>query len=318
MLNTDVLKWIDSITFSRDIVSPGERNEFFDRVSAGEFVALRRGAYVRSVEWESLDHDAQQRLRIKAAVMYADRDFVVSHQSAVAMWRLPWVGPQTKTTHVLSDFSTGGRSSRVIVRHTVGLPETIERIDGLRVTSIARTVADVLCDSSFEQSVVVADAALHRSGITIDDVPVFHVTADDVRAELSKVSLRHGSARAARAINFANGLSDSPGESLSRVNIAVAHLTPPELQAALIGASGRRWFVDFWWPRFNIIGEFDGNSKYTDPRFLRGRTPERALLDEKDREDDLRRAGHGMTRWGWKVANSMPALRDQLARAGVR
>jgi hypothetical protein len=318
MLNTAILKWIDSIIFSRDIVSPGERNEFFYRVKSGEFVALRRGAYVRSADWGLLDRDAQQRLRIKAAVAYADRDFVVSHQSAIAMWRLPWVGPQTKATHVLSDFSTGGRSSRVLVRHTVGVPENIERIDGLRVTSISRTVADILCDSSFEQAVVVADAALHRSGTTIDDVPAFHLTADMVRAELSEVFLRHGSARAARAIDFANAASESPGESLSRVNMSLAHLTPPGLQAALIGASGRRWFVDFWWPRFNVIGEFDGDSKYTDPRFLRGRAPERALLVEKDREDDLRRAGHGMTRWGWTVANSMPALRDQLVQAGVR
>jgi hypothetical protein len=318
MLNTGTLKWIDSVIFSRDIVSPGERNVFFDRVNAGEFVPLRRGVYVRATDWEPLDGDARQRLRIKAAVAYAGRDFVVSHQSAVAMWRLPWIGPQTHATHVLSDFSTGGRSSRVLVRHTVGVPENIERIEGVRVTSIARTMADILCESTFEQSVVVADAALNRSGVEVDDVPVFRLNPDAVRAELSNVSLRHGTARASRAIDFANGAADSPGESISRVNIALAHLTSPELQTCLVGASGRRWFVDFWWPSFNVIGEFDGESKYTDPRFLRGRTPERALLDEKYREDDLRAAGHAMSRWGWKVANSMPALRDQLVHAGVR
>jgi hypothetical protein len=318
MLNLATLEWIDSIVFSRDIVSPGERNAFFNRVKLGEFLALRRGAYVRSSEWNSLDRDAQQRLRIKAAVAYAGRDFVVSHQSAVAMWRLPWIGPRTTATHVLSDFSTGGRSSRVLVRHNVGLPERIERIEGLRVTSIARTVADVLCESTFEQSVVVADAALHRSGLIVAGSPDFSVSLHEIRSELANAVLRHGTARASRAIEFADGASESPGESLSRVNIALAHLSPPELQAGLVGASGRRWFVDFWWPKFNVIGEFDGDAKYSDPRFLGGRTPERALLDEKDREDDLRAAGHAMSRWGWKVATSMPALRDQLVRAGVR
>jgi hypothetical protein len=318
MLNNGTLEWVDSIIFSRDIVSPGERNIFFDRVKAGEFVALRRGAYIRTVEWDSLDRDARQRMQIKAAVAYADRDFVVSHQSAVAMWRLPWVGPQSSATHVLSDFSRGGRSSRVLVRHTVGIPQEVERIEGLRVTTIARTVSDILCDSPFEQSVVLADAALHRSGRKVEGVPPFQLTVQDVRAHISSAFLRHGTARASRAIDFANAAAESPGESLSRINVALAHLTSPELQTALVGASGRRWFVDFWWPRFNVIGEFDGESKYTDPRFLRGRTPERALLDEKDREDDLRAANHGMTRWGWKVANSMPTLRDQLLRAGVR
>jgi hypothetical protein len=281
-------------------------------------VSLRRGAYVRAAVWDGLDRDAQRRLRIKASVAYADRDFVVSHESAVAMWRLPWVGAQSNATHVLSDFSTGGRSSRVLVRHSVGVPEKIERIDGLRVTSIARTVADILCESTFDQSVVVADAALHRSGGHTDGVPIFRLSHDDVRAELSNVVLRHGTARATRALDFANSASESPGESLSRVNMSLAHLTPPELQAGLVGASGRRWFVDFWWPKFNVIGEFDGDAKYSDLRFLNGRTPERALLDEKDREDDLRAVGHAMSRWRWHVANSMPALRDQLVRAGVR
>ena len=318
MLNPATLEWIDSIIFSRNIVSPGERNVFFNRVKLGEFISLRRGAYVSAAEWNALDRDDRHRLRIKAAVAYADRDFVVSHQSAVAMWRLPWIGPRTTATHVLSDFTTGGRSSRVLVRHNVGVPERIERVDGLRVTSIARTVADVLCDSLFEQSVVVADAALHRSGLIIEGMPDFSVSLSEIRAELSNVNLRHGTARATRAIEFADGASESPGESLSRVNIALAHLTAPQLQARLVGASGRQWFVDFWWPKFNVIGEFDGEAKYLDPRFLRGRTPERALLDEKDREDDLRAAGHAISRWGWKVADSMPALRDQLVHAGVR
>jgi hypothetical protein len=318
MLNPAYLGWIDSVIFSRDIVTPGERNAFFNRVKQGEFIPLRRGAYIRQSEWHTLDRDAQHRMRIKAVVAFADRDFVVSHESAVAMWRLPWIGARGNSVHVLADFAAGGRSSSILTRHTVGLPEQVVRIDGLRVTSIARTVADIMCEASFAQSIVIADAAQHRAGETIDGVPTTLLTKQDLRVELAAVHLRHGTARALRAIEFADGASDSPGESVSRVNIALAHLAAPQLQAPLIGASGRRWFVDFWWPEFNVIGEFDGDAKYSDPRFLNGRSPERALLDEKDREDDLRRAGHGMTRWGWTVANSMPQLRDQLVYAGIR
>ena len=67
-----------------------------------------------------------------------------------------------------------------------------------------------------------------------------------------------------------------------------------------------------------MIGEFDGDAKYTDPEFLRGRTPEQALLDEKLREDDLRAAGHGMCRWRWATAMSVHSLQAHLRAAGIR
>ena len=318
MLRLATFDWIDSVTLTRDIVTPGDRNEFFNRVNAGEFVAMRRGAYVRAAEWAAMDRESQARMRIKAVVAFGDRDFVVSHQSAAAMWRLPWVGQKSTRTDVLSDFASGGRSNAILRRHAVGMPELTELIDGIRVTSIARTVRDIACEASFLQSVVVADAALHRSGWQVDGVPTTDLSKDVLRSELDQVAVRHGTARAARAIEFSNGVSDSPGESVSRVNMKLAHLSMPELQVPLRGASGHTWWVDFWWPDFNLIGEFDGDTKYTDPRFLNGRTPAEALRDEKQREDDLRAANHGMSRWGWKTAMSLPALREQLVRAGVR
>ena len=92
----------------------------------------------------------------------------------------------------------------------------------------------------------------------------------------------------------------------------------PLLQVALVGASGARYIVDFYWPCLRLIGEFDGKSKYEDPEFLRGRTAAQALADEKYREDDLRAAGYSFSRWGWAVALSPARLATQLRRAGVR
>jgi hypothetical protein len=100
--------------------------------------------------------------------------------------------------------------------------------------------------------------------------------------------------------------------------VSLARLSPPELQVPLRGSSGRVWRVDFWWPAFNLIGEFDGKAKYTDQRYLRGRTPQEVLYDEKMREDDLRAAEHRFTRWPWEVAISMPRLRSHLIAAGLR
>ncbi|HEU4849394.1 MAG TPA: hypothetical protein VFS93_03195 [Terrimesophilobacter sp.] len=144
------------------------------------------------------------------------------------------------------------------------------------------------------------------------------VEREDLLAELAGVPIHQGVAKARRAIEFADGRADRPGESMSRVSIQRAQLTTPCLQQPLYGLSGRMWTVDFWWPEFNVIGEFDGKWKYTDPAYMNGRTSQQVMLDEKDREDDLRAAGHGFARWDWAVAISPTALRTRLVAAGVR
>jgi hypothetical protein len=197
-------------------------------------------------------------------------------------------------------------------------PDDLDLIDGLRVTTLARTVLDMAIAGSHGQAVVMADAALRRNDHAIEGVPRTLTTVDDLRHELSLISAPHGSAKARRVIEFADGRADRPGESLSRVAMDVAHLPAPQLQVTLVGASGRKYVVDFWWPAANLIGEFDGDAKYSDPAFLRGRTPEQALRDEKAREDDLRAAGHRMSRWGWKVALEPRRLHAHLVAAGLR
>ena len=97
-----------------------------------------------------------------------------------------------------------------------------------------------------------------------------------------------------------------------------ARLPMPDLQVPLRGASGRVYVVDFWWEQFRAFGEFDGRFKYENPEFLRGRTPEQAMYDEKLREDDLRALDRRSARWNWEVARSVPLLRERLAAAGVR
>jgi hypothetical protein len=143
------------------------------------------------------------------------------------------------------------------------------------------------------------------------------VTRNDLEAELVRIPLRQGRRKATRVVEFADGAADRPGESMSRASIHLAGLEMPLLQQWLRGASGKWYVVDFWWPRLRLIGEFDGKYKYTDEEFLRGRTPEQAVYDEKLREDDLRAAGHGMSRWNWELALSPQRLSSHLQHAGV-
>ncbi|MHB1172437.1 MAG: hypothetical protein ACYCZY_08060 [Lacisediminihabitans sp.] len=318
MLDLAMREWRGGVILSRDFATPGERSEFFARTRKGEFVPLSRGAYLEEDVWRELDEDARYRARAKAAAALADRELVLSHHSAAALWRLPWVGGWPRRVHVIEPSAAGGRSSSVLTRHTVGVPEPLDEIDGLTVTSLARTVVDLARAGTFGQAVAVADAALRRTEHPLKSVPRTFLVKDDLYHEVDAVPVRHGSVKARRAIDFADGDADRPGESMSRVGIHIAGLTKPQLQVPIAGASGRSWIVDFWWPEFNIIGEFDGRSKYTDPRYLRGRTPGQVVYDEKLREDDLRAAGHGMSRWPWEKATSPGLLRAHLLAAGVR
>ncbi|MBD4808323.1 hypothetical protein GUG05_12420, partial [Xanthomonas citri pv. citri] len=60
---------------------------------------------------------------------------------------------------------------------------------------------------------------------------------------------------------------------------------------------GRLIRSDFYFADYDHVGEFDGTGKYFDPDILNGRTPEQALLEEKDRADALRRQVSGLSRW---------------------
>jgi hypothetical protein len=317
-IETELTKWRDELILVRDLRIPAERSALYRAVERNEYVKVARGVYLRSALWETLDRHARYRTRVMAAGAVLGDDVTFSRESAAAMWRLPWAGPWPHRVHAVTDAATGGRSNHLVARHATGLDPEGVLIDDVRVTSLLRTVLDVAAAVPFGQAVTAADAALRRTRHPKDGVPGTTLSRACLLNELDSIPLRRGRAKARAVVEFADGNADRPGESISRVNMWRTGLPMPLLQVALAGASGREWTVDFWWPEFNLIGEFDGRWKYTDPEFLNGRTGEQALLDEKHREDDLRAADHRVSRWGWEVAMSPARLRRHLVDAGLR
>lgn len=311
-------EWRTPFLFSREQIDASDRAALLSRTRRGELERLFPGIYVESNLWMSLDRHAQYRLRIEAVRSASDRDFVVSHESSAALWRLPRIAAWPARIHILERSGGAGRANSKLIRHPVGVPQHTQVLDGIRVTDLARTAVDIAATNSFVEGVTALDAALRRTLHPHDEVSRTTVTRLHLLEELRRIPLTHGRAKARRAIEFADGLADRPGESLSRVSMSIAGIPAPQLQVELRGASGRLYVIDFWWPQFAHIGEFDGRYKYTDPEFLQGRTPAQALLDEKEREDDLRAAGHGMSRWTWEVARSPQRLQQLLKAAGIR
>ncbi|MGV8884468.1 MAG: hypothetical protein ACOH1T_02605 [Microbacteriaceae bacterium] len=307
----------DIVRLSRDCATSSERSALSLDAKRGVLVRVASGAYVDAAYWRTLDEHHRHLTLITVARSLND-DLVLSHASAAALWRLPWLGVWPTRVDVIVRAKGGGASTALLARHSTGPPRDTVAIDGVRVTTLARTVVDLASRLSFGEAVALADAAVRRGEHPVHGLSSAGSGKDALRAELENVPVSHGRSRAGRVIEFADGRADRPGESLSRATMSAARISAPELQVELRGASGRSYWVDFWWPEFCVFGEFDGRVKYSDPVFLRGRSPEQALYDEKLREDDLRAAGRGCARWNWEVARSIPQLRARLAAAGVR
>lgn len=296
---------LERTTFSSHLATPGERAALYDRAKRGRVTKVQPGCYVQTAYWSGLSKHSRHCALAHLAVLRLGVELEFSHLTAAALWRLPLVGDWPSRVHVAGRRDSGAESTPTLVRHRLGLDPHAVTIDGLRVTSLPVTVAQVAASESFNAGVVIADAALRH-----------HPSADLILAA-KEIALHRGRTKALAVAEFADGRADRPGESISRASMRAAGLPMPELQVELRGASGATYFADFYWASCRLIGEFDGAAKYRDPEFLRGRTPELALADEKYREDDLRAATRGVTRWGWKVANSPVLLAQQLRRAGL-
>jgi hypothetical protein len=237
---------------------------------------------------------------------------------------------------VTFDRPSGGRLEARLHVHTAPLhADDVVMVHGLVVTSVARTVVDVARRAPFEAAVTVADAALRS---VLGDVPArrteYGTTATSDSPD-STAGLRDAGRAAAvpqalpavldaavrrakgwpgvpaarQVLAFADGRSESVGESRSRVAIARAGLPSPVPQFPVRLARGVA-YSDFGWPQHRTVGEFDGKVKYG--RLLRpGQDPGDAVFEEKLREDAIRARGWEVVRWTW---TDLPDFTDTAVR----
>ena len=179
-------------------------------------------------------------------------------------------------------------------------------VDGVPVTTIERTAADIARGAGFAGALAVFDSALRRGA----DRAVIAGKLED---------RRHGVAIARRALAYADPGAENAGESWGRAQMIEAGLPIPRLQHTFFDASGA--FIartDYDWEGL-LIGEFDGMVKYQ--KHLRpGETPFEAVRREKEREDGLRCLGAMVIRWVWadlRAGNVVPRVSAWLERLGI-
>jgi hypothetical protein len=291
---------VDGLIFARDRVAMGESPSVLERhLKRGELTRIRRGTYVSSERWQTADSVARHRLSMQAIVDHGDADAVFSHQSAAIIWGIPIIGELPASPHLMFPAERGiTRRAGAICHHRASI-ERAER-EGFAVTSFRQTVLDLVAVLPATHGVPVLDFALSEAAPQQLDRP-------EIARWLAGARPFRGARRIDTALGIATGLAQSPLESLSLVRFAEFGIPRPRQQLEIDTEAGAYW-VDFYWPHADAVGEADGRGKY--------RTPE-DLWKEKRREDAIRARVKAFVRWSWSDISKPELVPARLRKFGV-
>jgi hypothetical protein len=290
-------------------------------VRGGALHQIRRGWFMAVDDRKALWEEEKHRAHVIAVARDSHGPGVMSHSSAAVLWRLPLWGMRLTRVHMTTDAPHRISSSPDVHRHMAALaPDDVDVIDGIRCTSLARTVFDLARALPLEAAVSVADAAERRmapNGRTWDPGAVTSWRAG-LQQRLDAAAGARGIRQARWVSEFADGRAQLPGESVSRLQLFRLGFEAPELQVPVDGPGGSQYFVDFGLKSVRAFGEFDGKGKYLDEALRSGKSLEQVILEEKQREDWIR----GTTQWRFARGESphiktARALGMRLASFGI-
>ena len=133
---------------------------------------VRRGVFAEAAHWVSLSFADRHRLEIRAALCRLAKPAVASHWSAGVVYEWPLLHAQPEIVRLTRTDLHSARTEAGIQHHAGQLDLSATReVDGIPVTSSARTVVDIARHSSFAAGVVVADRACTSARIRRPSAP---------------------------------------------------------------------------------------------------------------------------------------------------
>jgi very-short-patch-repair endonuclease len=265
----------------------------------GRLVHLARGIYAAPAA-EPLSAERAHR-RLAAGVCRLYPDAVLTHHSAAIV-------------HGLPVFDLEERLGRVLLARPVSMERLAEHWiirprpawlgsstgPGLPTSDVASTLVMHALEHGTMAGVVALDRALHQGSVQLSEV-------ETVAGHVAGWPRSH---RVRTMVAYADGRSESVGESRLRVDLSVGGI---ELEPQVVIRDDNGRFVarvDLAVRGSKVVIEFDGAVKYADG----GRE---ALMAEKRREDTLRRLGYIVVRFTWadlyRPGLLVAAVRDAIA-----
>lgn len=254
------------------------------------WVRLRAGTYTYADLWAAGTEVDVHTAKARSVARKLGHRVALSHTSAALEHGLTVWDADLSLVHVTRLDGGAGHTEAGVVHHEGFCAEMdLVEIDGILVVRKARAAIECASLLRSEAALVVLDSVL-RSGCSREEL--LHAFA--------LMSRWPGMQGLQVTVRMADGRAESAGESRSR-HLFYAHGLPaPELQFEVRDANGTLvGTVDFAWPAYGLLGEFDGKVKYG--RLLKpGEEPGDAVFREKVREDRLREALQwGMVRIVW-------------------
>lgn len=270
----------------------------------GRYVRVRAGVYAPRAEWDRLKAWERYLARVHAYAL-VNRDAVFSHESAAALLGLPLFGePRDIHTYDLSR-KTSNRFGDVFAHASADEREVVTR-GGLLMTSPTATAIDLMRLLPGPFGLALGDAVTSSAQ---DGTATRH----ELQTVADRQSNRRGDMLLTVLLAAVDPRSESPGESVGRAVIIWSGFEPPELQLEF-RSEGFVDRVDYSWRSVRGIAESDGYAKYL------ADTPAetvKRVVDEKRREDRLRRQCDVFGRWDMAAAMAVKPVVKELERMGI-
>jgi hypothetical protein len=189
----------------------------------------------------------------RAAWLWSRRRGVIAGLSASAMLGAKWIEPDAAAELI----HTNRRPPPLIIVHTDGVhPGETQSIDGMAVTTPARTAFDFGRRLGLEPGVQRIDALMNATNLKVTDVEAVIARHPAVRG---LVQLR-------QTLDLVDGGAESPYESLTRLLLIKAGFPRPQTQITVIDKDGNVWRIDMGWPEYLVGVDFEGAHHWTNPK----------------------------------------------------
>lgn len=234
------------------------------------------------------------RQQVAAAILSTGRRTAGSHGSAAYLHGLPYCELPPRVTVTSEPRNPSPRDYRGLHSYAAALPPDHScALDGVEVTTVARTLVDLARTLADRDGLIRIDGAMHAC----------RVTREQLAEVLAGCAGWPGVRKARELVGFADPLCESPLESLARLLFHRGGLPPPETQVPLLLPYGQIARPDFLWRKQRTVVEADGMGKYVSCA---------VLAQEKTRQEQLEELGLIVVRVSWAQVTGRQA--DTIGR----
>jgi len=193
-------------------------------------------------------------IRAEAAWLWSRRRGVVAGRSAAALHGAKWVDPRAP-----AELLHGNRHSPCGIRTYADriADDEAALVNGVRVTTPARTALDLACRNPVDRAVAAIDALANATDLKTADVEPL----------TRRYRGRRGIKRVRSVLELVDGGAESPRETWLRLLVVRAGFPRPRTQVPVADEYGQVTArLDMGWEEVKIAAEYDGDHHRTSRR----------------------------------------------------